>query len=288
VEGKNKSEVARQAGLSATAVTDYLQKGYIPRADNALALARALNIPVDWLIDDSQDFPPPDSAEKPAATLLSEGQLIVELARRSRQKRAEIIDKLEQFERFDWADAEREFTAFPPHQDIRHSSGCNMLTGIDSLGVVLLYWVKTFDSDFLDHWTDWPPYALGRDKEELRPGKIYERFQRLLHRADIRSLVNRVADRLNKMTEQERAKLPAMLGIISRLQRAPVDGYFGLPLPPMPAAGDSLNATAESRLAGINATYSDHSDGRAVHKAEFIDKAKSKKPAAPRRRKTAR
>ena len=59
-------------GLAPTAISNYIASGSIPRADIALKIARAVGVPLDWLIDDSQDFPPPmplgSEAESPAVT----------------------------------------------------------------------------------------------------------------------------------------------------------------------------------------------------------------------------
>src|SRR2546423_15649542 len=82
---QNKSQIARDAGLSPTAISDYLQKGYIPRADNALALARALKVPLDWLVDPSRDWPPP-SLTAPSTAQLSDDELMTEVARRYRNQ----------------------------------------------------------------------------------------------------------------------------------------------------------------------------------------------------------
>ncbi|HUO07066.1 MAG TPA: helix-turn-helix transcriptional regulator [Phycisphaerae bacterium] len=57
--GVNKAKVAREAGLPTNAVNDYIGRGYIPRLDKALKLARALNVSLEFLADDSADFPPP-------------------------------------------------------------------------------------------------------------------------------------------------------------------------------------------------------------------------------------
>jgi transcriptional regulator with XRE-family HTH domain len=58
VEDRTRSKLARRAGLSPTAISDYLVKGYIPRADNALRIAHALNISVEWLVNDEANWPP--------------------------------------------------------------------------------------------------------------------------------------------------------------------------------------------------------------------------------------
>lgn len=53
-----KTRVARKAGLTANALHAYLKRKQMPRADNALRLARALGVSVEWLIDDTQEWPP--------------------------------------------------------------------------------------------------------------------------------------------------------------------------------------------------------------------------------------
>jgi transcriptional regulator with XRE-family HTH domain len=58
VADRNRAAVARNAGLPPNAVSDYVNKGYTPRADTAFRLARALNVSVDWLLDDQQGWPP--------------------------------------------------------------------------------------------------------------------------------------------------------------------------------------------------------------------------------------
>jgi transcriptional regulator with XRE-family HTH domain len=58
VADRNKSEVSRRAGLIHTAVSSYIARGCIPRADIAMRIARALNVSVEWLLDDSAGWPP--------------------------------------------------------------------------------------------------------------------------------------------------------------------------------------------------------------------------------------
>lgn len=97
----NRSELARRAGLSSTAITDYLQKGYIPRADKAVLLARALDVPLDWLVDDERDWPPP-KVDKPTAANLSDDDLMMELARRYRHLGLRCLSALEGLEKANW------------------------------------------------------------------------------------------------------------------------------------------------------------------------------------------
>lgn len=75
----NKSQAGRAAGLQPTTISNYMAKGSIPRADIALKIARALDVPLDWLVDDSQGWPPPPSA--PIAAISTE-QLVSELGHR--------------------------------------------------------------------------------------------------------------------------------------------------------------------------------------------------------------
>jgi|GEM_PF-4264958 len=57
-EDRNKSAVSRNAGLPPTRICDYLNKGSMPSATNAVRIARALKVSPAWFIDDSQDWPP--------------------------------------------------------------------------------------------------------------------------------------------------------------------------------------------------------------------------------------
>lgn len=57
-EAYHKNRLSRRCGLPSTAITDYINKGTTPRSDNALKIARALGVSVEWLIDDEQEWPP--------------------------------------------------------------------------------------------------------------------------------------------------------------------------------------------------------------------------------------
>jgi transcriptional regulator with XRE-family HTH domain len=91
---KNKAKIARAAGLPANAINEYIAKGYTPRADNALALAKALKVPLEWLVDDSRDYPPPEPVPKPTVSDLPDYDLLLELARRFRREQIETLDAL--------------------------------------------------------------------------------------------------------------------------------------------------------------------------------------------------
>lgn len=58
-EGRSRAHLSRAAGLPPNAISDYINKGYIPRMDTAFALAKVLGVSLDWLADDQQGLPLP-------------------------------------------------------------------------------------------------------------------------------------------------------------------------------------------------------------------------------------
>ena len=98
-KGKNKAELARRAGLKPTTISDYIAKEYAPRSDIALKMARALEVPVDWLIDDAQDWPPPPQQ---SVSALSTEDLAHELGRRMRPVGTEMFIGINRAQRADW------------------------------------------------------------------------------------------------------------------------------------------------------------------------------------------
>lgn len=56
-EDRIKAKVAARAGIGPTVLNNYLHRGNEPTASNALRLARALDVSVEWLIDDEQGLP---------------------------------------------------------------------------------------------------------------------------------------------------------------------------------------------------------------------------------------
>ena len=99
--GKNKSAIAKAAGLPATAISNYLNRKYAPQADTALKLARALGVPFDWLIDEEQGWPPPPVA---SVTALSTEELTRELSRRARGIVEAIWQKLHAAKPVNWTE----------------------------------------------------------------------------------------------------------------------------------------------------------------------------------------
>lgn len=50
--------IAARAGIGRTAMSKYIRHGATPGYDKAVAIARALGVSIDWLLDDEQGWPP--------------------------------------------------------------------------------------------------------------------------------------------------------------------------------------------------------------------------------------
>ncbi len=69
--GLKQSELAKASGLTTNKIQRYEQMNQMPRGEDALALARALHVVADYLLDDALPFPPPEEC-------LSEKVLIIQ------------------------------------------------------------------------------------------------------------------------------------------------------------------------------------------------------------------
>lgn len=106
-EGRlNKARAARDVGLPESTISSYLAKtDSLPRADIALKIARAIEVPVEWLIDDEQEWPPPTT---PTKNSLSDHELMSELSDRFLRAVHEYIDAQQVANSIDWARAAKE------------------------------------------------------------------------------------------------------------------------------------------------------------------------------------
>jgi len=98
MEDKRITDVAARAQIKPTQIRDYTAKGAPPRYDIAFRLARALEVSVDWLLDDSAGWPPVKSAE-----FLSDEELMTETAKRYREVMLWLLKAVDKAERIDWA-----------------------------------------------------------------------------------------------------------------------------------------------------------------------------------------
>jgi transcriptional regulator with XRE-family HTH domain len=102
-EGRNKQDLSERAGLPQTAISDYIAKGNTPRADKALAIARVLNVTLDWLVDDAAAMPPV-STPRLSAAALTDGELMEEVATRRRHTLKDLAGEIGHFGKVNWGD----------------------------------------------------------------------------------------------------------------------------------------------------------------------------------------
>ncbi|HMO25455.1 MAG TPA: helix-turn-helix transcriptional regulator [Tepidisphaeraceae bacterium] len=106
VEGGRRTAVSRAAGLPPNAISDYINKGHLPRLDKGQAIARALGVSLGWLADDEVGYPPPAESAGGIASL-SDGELLHELARRFRLAVLDVARAIGRLEQVDWQTAAR-------------------------------------------------------------------------------------------------------------------------------------------------------------------------------------
>jgi transcriptional regulator with XRE-family HTH domain len=96
-KGLGQTDVAEKAGISPTAMSNYLNRGSTPGVDSALRLARALGCSLEWLVDDSMDWDAPPSAKE-----IPDSVLASELAARYLAAAVRMRSDLEKSKSIDW------------------------------------------------------------------------------------------------------------------------------------------------------------------------------------------
>src|SRR2546422_9662351 len=111
----NKSKAGIAAGLKANTISSYLAKRSIPRADIAFKIAVALGVPLDWLLDDRQGWPPPKSStDEGGLQLAPDDDLMDEVARRYRIQAVGFHNDLSRAEQIDWLAVARQLVEQKP------------------------------------------------------------------------------------------------------------------------------------------------------------------------------
>jgi transcriptional regulator with XRE-family HTH domain len=100
---RNKSKAGVEAGLAPTAISSYIAKKSVPRADIALKIARAFQVPLDWLVDDAQDWPAPEGL----ARGLSDDELLAEICRRYERVAGQLQAVISRCQNVHWPTAAR-------------------------------------------------------------------------------------------------------------------------------------------------------------------------------------
>jgi len=83
--GLKQSGLAEEAGLTTNKIQRYEQTSQMPKGEDVLALARALHVVADYLLDDSLPFPPPEEclSEKVVIIRKLEGLIAAMMSRDS-------------------------------------------------------------------------------------------------------------------------------------------------------------------------------------------------------------
>jgi transcriptional regulator with XRE-family HTH domain len=100
--GLTKARLAQAADLTESTVSSYFTKREsMPRLDIAMKLCRVLKVPLDWLADDSQGWPPP-APSSPNAAIMTDDELMAEVARRYRLQAIRIRGIVDGLKAINW------------------------------------------------------------------------------------------------------------------------------------------------------------------------------------------
>ena len=115
----NRSKAAREVGLPVSTINNYVSTtASLPRVDIAIKIARALKVPLEWLADDEQDWPPPSqpsvASPMPPLEKFGDVQIIEELAKRRRRAQIDFLDELKKVISIDWDGVASALESVPP------------------------------------------------------------------------------------------------------------------------------------------------------------------------------
>ncbi|HZK80618.1 MAG TPA: helix-turn-helix transcriptional regulator [Humisphaera sp.] len=177
--GLNKARVAAGAGLTDSTISSYFRdRGSVPRIDIGIRIARVVKVPLDWLADDSQEWPPPE-ADMIAATRLSDTELFLEWCRRMTLAAWSLNRELKNAERIDWDSSGKSLAELS--LDTKISSELSMLYTIQGGVQARRFVLDQFDmerpgSEF------WRYYKIVEpaEGEELATEKLVKRHRALV------------------------------------------------------------------------------------------------------------
>ncbi len=113
----NKSKASRDAGLPESTISSYLAKPEsLPRVDIALKIARVLGVPLDWMADDSQDFPPPSDSR--SIGTVPDDVLMQEACRRLANQAKRVAFDLDRVKKENWTRVADELLAIPATEEL--------------------------------------------------------------------------------------------------------------------------------------------------------------------------
>jgi transcriptional regulator with XRE-family HTH domain len=113
--GINRAKAARDVGLPVSTISNYMSKlESLPRADIAFKIAKAIAVPIEWLLDDEQDFPPPSNTGTTSLKYATDAELIEEVETRYQRAAVALRDTLDQLKAIDLGKLAKEIAATPP------------------------------------------------------------------------------------------------------------------------------------------------------------------------------
>jgi len=223
--GVNKSSASKGQNLKANTISTYIAKGSLPRADIALKIARALKVPLDWLVDPDAEWPPPQPNERALKDQLPDvphGDFVRELARRYRLGIIESVTAAEQIEAIDWTKAlaatERaKIGETPPEELVRHAS--IVQAALDSVWTAELRYNPAIASDFLHDQLPGKEFPIAA----FQHGAAILRYSEAEKRPGFREFLewmNRNPLLLRSMNIQPPRGIGQLLQVLSERQRA--------------------------------------------------------------------
>ncbi len=111
LNGKDRAEVASKCGVTASSLNNYLYRNSEPASSTALKLARALNVPMEWLIDDEQNWPPPSDLPASKTATLSPDDLRLALGEHLRPAAVRLTSVMREAWEVDWMATAQAFVA---------------------------------------------------------------------------------------------------------------------------------------------------------------------------------
>ena len=182
-EGKNRAEIARRADVPAQSLTNYVVRETEPSASAALKLARALEVDLAWLVDDSADWPPPKLTEAKSIRSFTDRELMAELAHRQRLNELDLLQSVDAARRLNWRAALAELKAASgPLPD-----GSLAKLGVDTLLSLSVKFSRSMQEYDLSQWVVLHHSVLpGNDRplvafEPVRTGFIWNDVEQMPH-----------------------------------------------------------------------------------------------------------
>jgi len=227
---RDRSTISKKAGLPNSAISNYVSRKQIPRADTALKLARALKVPIEWLIDDEQGWPPPAGEAKLAKTL-TDGALLAELLQRTVLERVDLLDKLERANKVDWTAQDKVICDVPNGTSVPRDTA-SLVSFIHSVLLGQLNSSTKYDLRSYEAFMDRLVIPANRRIEELDPKKLDEAFRSFVSNWDFQCFVGHLFWKAENLPEAEREKLRALPSLMKLINHEVNLSDFK-PIPPI-------------------------------------------------------